>query len=74
MRRFLVYFAVLGFLGTFVTGCCCCGGGGGGGGDGGHVHGICDCYQITPCNTRQPWVIQAPPPAIDGPALESKKL
>jgi hypothetical protein len=88
MRRFLGYFAVLGFLGTFLTGCCSSGGFGGG-----HVHGMCDCYQLSPCATRQPWVMQdvappiaapipvaaplpadAPPPAPAPQQIEGKKL
>jgi len=69
MRRFLAYIAVLGFVGTFMTGCRC------GGWGQGHPHGICDCYQITPCCTRQPWVTPTPPAApATGPQIDSKKL
>jgi hypothetical protein len=72
MRRFLVYLGVLGFFSTFLTGCCC---GGMLGSSEGHPHGICDCYQLSPCCTRQPWVSQIATPPVEVPQqLENKKL
>lgn len=63
MRRYLSCWTAMivfvGFIGL-LSGCrhhgpCC------------HEHGLCDCYYVDPCVTREPWAMPQAGPAPVGP-------
>ncbi|MBM4072886.1 MAG: hypothetical protein FJ271_28755 [Planctomycetes bacterium] len=60
MSRFFTCLTAMVVLAGLVSGCrhhgpCC------------HEHGLCDCYYVDPCVTREPWAMPAPQGGIVGP-------